>query len=287
MSTNATGSPITAALGAAPRSFARSGPRPGTPSATRAAPMKSAMTNVAPRTSRSRIRMSRSSGACSGSGGGIVLVAAGAAGNGIRASWRDPDVGCAVEVVEERCVRAPTRSPAAAGLWYGTRRGRARRRDTRATAHRTPGRPHTRATASRTLGRPHEPSLLRSCPAPAADGAPCPTRDPAPSSRRSGTTTSSRRTRARPPSSHIDLHLVHEVTSAAGLRRACAPRGLRVRRPERTVATADHSTSDHADAALPILDQMAAAQIDALETNCAEFGIRLHDLAPRRRGSST
>jgi 3-isopropylmalate/(R)-2-methylmalate dehydratase large subunit len=72
----------------------------------------------------------------------------------------------------------------------------------------------------------------------------------------------------------IDLHLVHEVTSPqafTGLR----SRGITVRRPDRTVATADHSTPT-TPRGLPMLDLLAAAQIHQLETNCAEFGIPLH-----------
>ena len=64
----------------------------------------------------------------------------------------------------------------------------------------------------------------------------------------------------------VDLHLVHEVTSPqafTGLR----ARGLKVRRPAQTVATADHSVPTHARG-LPILDSMAAAQISQLEVNC-------------------
>src|SRR5436853_4233868 len=73
---------------------------------------------------------------------------------------------------------------------------------------------------------------------------------------------------------YIDLHLIHEVTSPqafTGLRE----RGLRVRRPDLTIATADHSTPTHARS-LPILDPMAAHQVRALEDNCREFGIPLH-----------
>jgi 3-isopropylmalate/(R)-2-methylmalate dehydratase large subunit len=69
----------------------------------------------------------------------------------------------------------------------------------------------------------------------------------------------------------IDLHLVHEVTSPqafAGLR----ARGLRVRRPDLTFATVDHSTPT-TPRSLPILDQVAAAQVAQLETNAREFGI--------------
>ena len=80
----------------------------------------------------------------------------------------------------------------------------------------------------------------------------------------------------------IDLHLVHEVTSPqafTGLRR----RGIRVRHPERTVATADHSVPT-TPRSLPILDAMAAAQVDQLTANCAEFGIPLHGLGDPNQG---
>jgi 3-isopropylmalate/(R)-2-methylmalate dehydratase large subunit len=80
----------------------------------------------------------------------------------------------------------------------------------------------------------------------------------------------------------VDLHLVHEVTSPqafTGLRE----RGLKVRHPERTVATADHSVPTHARG-LPILDPMAAAQVEQLHRNCAEFGIPLHGLGDPDQG---
>ena len=80
----------------------------------------------------------------------------------------------------------------------------------------------------------------------------------------------------------VDLHLVHEVTSPqafSGLR----ARGLAVRHPERTVATADHSTPTHARS-LPMADPMAAAQVDQLTRNCAEFGIPLHGLGSPSQG---
>jgi len=70
---------------------------------------------------------------------------------------------------------------------------------------------------------------------------------------------------------YIDLHLVHEVTSPqafAGLR----ARGLKVRRPQNTFATTDHSTPT-TPRALPIVDPIAKAQVEQLETNCKEFGI--------------
>src|SRR5437773_9617931 len=81
---------------------------------------------------------------------------------------------------------------------------------------------------------------------------------------------------------YIDLHLVHEVTSPqafAGLRE----RGLRVRRPERTVATVDHSIPTH-DRSLPIADAQAAAQIRKLEENCRDFGVRLFGISSDGQG---
>jgi len=81
---------------------------------------------------------------------------------------------------------------------------------------------------------------------------------------------------------YIDLHLVHEVTSPqafTGLR----GRGLKVRRPEKTVATMDHSIPTH-DPSLPILDELAAKQIKQMETNAAEFGIQLYGMTSPHRG---
>ncbi len=80
----------------------------------------------------------------------------------------------------------------------------------------------------------------------------------------------------------IDLHLVHEVTSPqafTGLRE----RGLTVRRPDKTVATADHSTPT-TPRGLPMLDLQAAAQIAQLEANCREFGIPLHAFGSATQG---
>jgi 3-isopropylmalate/(R)-2-methylmalate dehydratase large subunit len=80
----------------------------------------------------------------------------------------------------------------------------------------------------------------------------------------------------------VDLHLIHEVTSPqafTGLRQ----RGLTVRRPGQTVATADHSIPTH-PRNLPILDAMAAAQVEQLTTNCTEFGIPLHGMGSPDQG---
>lgn len=81
---------------------------------------------------------------------------------------------------------------------------------------------------------------------------------------------------------YIDLHLIHEVTSPqafAGLRE----RGLKVRRPDQTVATIDHSVPT-TPVDVPIADQMAAAQIAQMEQNCREFGIPLLGMRSPNRG---
>jgi 3-isopropylmalate/(R)-2-methylmalate dehydratase large subunit len=81
---------------------------------------------------------------------------------------------------------------------------------------------------------------------------------------------------------YIDLHLVHEVTSPqafTGLRQ----RGLQVRRPDRTLATMDHSIPT-TPPGVPIADPLAAAQIRQMEVNAAEFGISLHGMDSPHRG---
>jgi len=81
---------------------------------------------------------------------------------------------------------------------------------------------------------------------------------------------------------YIDLHLVHEVTSAQafeGLRLS----GRQVRRPDLTIATMDHNVPT-TDRSLPILDQISAKQIDTLRQNCHEFGVELYDLNDARQG---
>jgi 3-isopropylmalate/(R)-2-methylmalate dehydratase large subunit len=81
---------------------------------------------------------------------------------------------------------------------------------------------------------------------------------------------------------YIDLQLVHEVTSPQafdGLRR----RGLPVRRPDRTLATADHNVPT-TDRSLPIADPISAKQVAQLEENCREFGIPCYGLASERQG---
>jgi 3-isopropylmalate/(R)-2-methylmalate dehydratase large subunit len=83
---------------------------------------------------------------------------------------------------------------------------------------------------------------------------------------------------------YVDLHLVHEVTSPQAFT-TLRERGLRVRRPDRTVATMDHSTPTawSAGGALSIMPD-AAAQLRQLEVNCREFGVVLHGLGSERQG---
>src|SRR5437660_392277 len=80
----------------------------------------------------------------------------------------------------------------------------------------------------------------------------------------------------------IDLHLVHEVTSPQAFQ-GLRERGLKVRRPDFTIATADHSIPT-TDRSLPILDPIAAKQLAALETNCRDFGIRCLGVHSERQG---
>ncbi|MDX6717378.1 MAG: 3-isopropylmalate/(R)-2-methylmalate dehydratase large subunit [Baekduia sp.] len=83
---------------------------------------------------------------------------------------------------------------------------------------------------------------------------------------------------------YIDLHLVHEVTSPQafdGLRLAGRP----VRRPDRTVATADHNVpTDGTPIAARIKDVLSRTQVETLERNCAEFGIPIHSLGSEHQG---
>jgi 3-isopropylmalate/(R)-2-methylmalate dehydratase large subunit len=83
---------------------------------------------------------------------------------------------------------------------------------------------------------------------------------------------------------YIDLHLVHEVTSPQafdGLRLA----GRGVRRVDKTLATADHNTpTDGTMAASLIADQLSRVQVETLERNCEEFGLKLYSLGSDRQG---
>jgi 3-isopropylmalate/(R)-2-methylmalate dehydratase large subunit len=81
---------------------------------------------------------------------------------------------------------------------------------------------------------------------------------------------------------YVDLQLVHEVTSPQafdGLRMA----GRAVARTDRTLATVDHNVPTDKDRTI-IKDPVAAKQIEALRTNCAEFGVELFDITSADQG---
>jgi 3-isopropylmalate/(R)-2-methylmalate dehydratase large subunit len=83
---------------------------------------------------------------------------------------------------------------------------------------------------------------------------------------------------------YVDLHLVHEVTSPQafdGLRLA----ERAVRRPDRTLATADHNVpTDGTPVAARIRDELSRKQVETLELNCAEFGVPIYSLGSDRQG---
>ncbi len=81
---------------------------------------------------------------------------------------------------------------------------------------------------------------------------------------------------------YIDLHLVHEVTSPQafdGLR----INNRRVRRPDRTLATADHNVPTDPPGT-PIADPISKKQLEALSSNCDEFGITLFPMGHENQG---
>ena len=78
---------------------------------------------------------------------------------------------------------------------------------------------------------------------------------------------------------YIDRHFIHEVTSPQafeGLRN----RGIKVYRPEKTTATADHNTPTKGE----VTDPLSKQQLDALTTNCNEFGVELYQLGHKNNG---
>jgi 3-isopropylmalate/(R)-2-methylmalate dehydratase large subunit len=83
---------------------------------------------------------------------------------------------------------------------------------------------------------------------------------------------------------YIDLHLVHEVTSPQAfesLRLAGRP----VRRPDRTLATADHNVPTDGSTSLPMVgDPLSRKQIQTLEDNCREFGVPVYSIGSARQG---
>jgi 3-isopropylmalate/(R)-2-methylmalate dehydratase large subunit len=91
---------------------------------------------------------------------------------------------------------------------------------------------------------------------------------------------------ATPAVLYVDLHLVHEVTSPQAFA-VLRERELPVRRPDRTLATMDHSTptlTAQVFGGAPIAVDSAARQVEQLERNCAEFGVELLALRHAQRG---
>lgn len=84
------------------------------------------------------------------------------------------------------------------------------------------------------------------------------------------------------PLIYVDLHLVHEVTSPQafdGLRAA----GRKLRVPERTIATVDHNIPTE-PRGTPVVDPIARRQIETLQRNCRDFGVRLFDVDSPEQG---
>ena len=91
---------------------------------------------------------------------------------------------------------------------------------------------------------------------------------------------------ATPAIIYIDLHLVHEVTSPQGFD-LLREKGNGLRRPDRTLATLDHSTPTlpaGEDGQRPYVTEQAKRQVQTLRENCREFGIELHDWDSPSRG---
>lgn len=85
---------------------------------------------------------------------------------------------------------------------------------------------------------------------------------------------------------YVDLHLVHEVTSPQAFT-LLRERGLKVRRPDQTIGTMDHSTPTtprNAQGIIPVLDSMAVKQLDFFTNNCNEFGIPMYSLGTEHQG---
>jgi 3-isopropylmalate/(R)-2-methylmalate dehydratase large subunit len=83
---------------------------------------------------------------------------------------------------------------------------------------------------------------------------------------------------------YIDLHLVHEVTSPQAFD-ALRLAERTVRRPDRTLATADHNVpTDAPAAAAQIADHLSRKQVEALERNCREFGVPIYSVGSERQG---
>jgi 3-isopropylmalate/(R)-2-methylmalate dehydratase large subunit len=83
---------------------------------------------------------------------------------------------------------------------------------------------------------------------------------------------------------YIDLHLVHEVTSPQAFE-SLRLAGRKVRRTDRTLATADHNVpTDGSSIPAHIRDRLSRVQVETLERNCAEFGVPIHSIGSERQG---
>ena len=77
---------------------------------------------------------------------------------------------------------------------------------------------------------------------------------------------------------------MHEVTSPQAFE-SLRLAGRKLRRPDRTLATADHNVpTDGSTAADQIRDQLSRVQVQTLERNCAEFGVPIYSIGSRRQG---
>lgn len=93
-------------------------------------------------------------------------------------------------------------------------------------------------------------------------------------------------TESTPAVLYIDLHLVHEVTSPQAFT-VMRERGLKVRRPDQTLGTMDHSTPTtprNAQGIIPVLDALAVKQLDQFTKNCEDFGIPMYSLGTENQG---
>jgi 3-isopropylmalate/(R)-2-methylmalate dehydratase large subunit len=83
---------------------------------------------------------------------------------------------------------------------------------------------------------------------------------------------------------YVDLHLVHEVTSPQAFE-SLRLAERKVRRPDRTLATADHNVpTDGSTAAAQIRDRLSRVQVETLEANCREFGVPIYSIGSQRQG---
>jgi 3-isopropylmalate/(R)-2-methylmalate dehydratase large subunit len=83
---------------------------------------------------------------------------------------------------------------------------------------------------------------------------------------------------------YIDLHLVHEVTSPQAFE-SLRLAGRKVRRPDRTLATADHNVpTDGSNVAAQIADRLSRVQVETLERNCEEFGVPIYSIGSAHQG---